>query len=78
MIPDVSRREVTLREWWDMRRDSWHEPGGNPVSFNAVQMWRRWWDGVPAPSRMVGRTALYYLSDLDRWKRRYPDIGTGR
>jgi hypothetical protein len=75
MIPDVSRREVTLREWWNLRRDEW-AAGNRPVSFHAVIQARKLHrHSFPTAARVTPpNTAYYFLSDLDKWKRERPGL----
>jgi len=78
MISTVARREVTLREWWEMRRDGWAADGHDPVLLQTVQFARKMHrHDFPAPAKMVGRTAVYYLTDLDAWKRDHPGMFRG-
>ena len=67
MTADMAPREVTLREWSEMR--GW--------ALGAVRMWAKE-DDFPARTRLVGRTGLYPLGELDKWKRGKPTYGLGR
>lgn len=78
MITAMSRREVTLREWWELRRDGWTDIG-YPVSIHAVIQARKHHADFPAPAKITPpNTAYYYLSDLDGWKRKHPGMFKGR
>jgi hypothetical protein len=75
MMPSMSRREITLREWWSLRRNEWSgdQP---PVSFHAVIQARKLHrHDFPTPARITPpNTAYYYLTDLDGWKRKHPGL----
>jgi hypothetical protein len=75
MMPSMSRREITLREWWSLRRNEWSgdQP---PVSFHAVIQARKLHrHSFPTPARVTPpNTAYYFLSDLDKWKRDRPGL----
>jgi hypothetical protein len=71
----VSRREITLREWWELRRNDW-SGDQMPVSFHAVIQARKLHrHDFPTPAKITPpNTAYYYMTDLDAWKRRHPGL----
>ncbi len=67
MMHSVTRREVTLREASDERG----------ISYDVLRSWRQWRPDFPEKSRMAGRTALYFDSDITAFLRRNPTLGKG-
>lgn len=70
---------ITLRDWYEKRAHTWPPEGKRPVSFHAVKQWQAWRPDFPRPVWTAPpNTHFYRLADLDRWKRKHPDLGTAR
>jgi hypothetical protein len=64
---EMARTEVTLREWADML----------DLPVDTIRAWAKTRPDFPGETRRAGPTALYFLSELNAWRRKPANTNLG-